>query len=328
MFSDKDGVRFATPEDVGRYRAMRLRCRTIADISCGVGGQTIYFANECEQVYAIEVDPEKIAYARKNCQRLGITNVEFICADALSTEAIDCLPQLDVVFSDPARPASENMRDINSLQPSIPDVMAAYSAKTSNFAFEAPPQLTPERIPFDCEKEYLSLEGKMNRMNLYFGDLKKCGVSAIALPSGGRIESAGEAPLIRISEEPLLYAYEPEESVERAGLLAQMAGEIREHTPDISLFRIDKKRIFLTSMEEIDHRLFKNRYKVLNTSGFDITAINTYLRENDFKAVLLRAAVDPKDYWGIRNRLEEGLKGKRKAHLFLKGDIAILCEEL
>lgn len=328
IFSDKDGVRFATPEGVAKYRAKRLKCDTIADISCGIGGQTIYFARECEHVYAIEIDPKKIAYARKNCKQLGIENVEFICADALSPEAIDNLPQLDIVFSDPARPASEKVRDIGNLRPSIPEVMAAYSTKTSNFAFEAPPQLTPERVPFNCEKEYLSLDGKMNRLNLYFGDLKKCDVSAIALPSEARIESEGETPNIPTTEKPASYAYEPEESVERAGLLAQLGKEIRKKTPDISLFPVDRKRIFLTSMEQIDHRLFKNRYKILKAAEFDIPQINDYLRKHEFGTILLRAAIDPKEYWDIRKQLEEGLKGERKAHMFLKDEVAILCEAL
>lgn len=328
IFSDKDGVRFATPEGVAKYRAKRLKCDTIADISCGIGGQTIYFARECEHVYAIEIDPKKIAYARKNCKQLGIDNVEFICADALSPDAIDNLPQLDLVFSDPARPASEKVRDINNLRPSIPEVISAYSTKTSNFAFEAPPQLTPERVPFDCEKEYLSLDGKMNRLNLYFGDLKNCDVSAIALPSGARIESEGGIPDIPTTEEPASYAYEPEESVERAGLLAQLGEEIRKQAPDISLFPVDRKRIFLTSVEQIDHRLFRNRYKILKAAEFDIPQINDYLRKHEFGTILLRASIDPKEYWDIRKQLEEGLQGERKAHMFLKDEIAILCEAL
>ncbi|KXS44458.1 MAG: methyltransferase [Methanolobus sp. T82-4] len=328
LFSDKDGKRFATPENVAKYRANRLKCSTIADISCGIGGQTIYFAEECEKVFAIEIDPKKIEYARKNCRQLGIDNVEFICADALSPEAIESLPRLDVVFSDPARPPSEKRRDINSLQPSIPEVMDAYRDKTSNFAFEAPPQLTSERIPFDCEKEYLSLDGKMNRLDLYFGDLKKCEISAIALPSGARIESDADSPSIRMVSEPALYAYEPEESVERAGLLGELAEKVKTQAQDICVFPVDKKRTFLTSMEKIDHRLFKNRYKVLNTPAFDIALINNYLKENGFGTVLLRASVDPKEYWDIRNRLEKRLRGDRKAHLFIKGQTAILCETL
>jgi tRNA/tmRNA/rRNA uracil-C5-methylase (TrmA/RlmC/RlmD family) len=98
MISDKDGIRFATPEPVAEYRAKRLQCRVIADISCGIGGQAIYFAQKCDFVYAIEIDPKKIEYARKNAKIMGVDNIEFIPGDALSPDVIAKLPNLDVVF--------------------------------------------------------------------------------------------------------------------------------------------------------------------------------------------------------------------------------------
>ena len=189
LYSDKDGIRFATPKIVAQYRAKRLKCKQLADISCGIGGQTIFFAKECEKVYAIEIDPQKIEFAEKNCKRYGLDNVEFICGDALSKEVIDQVPKIDILFSDPARPPSEDERRLSSLQPGIPKVLEAYSKITNNFAFEAPPQLTPERIQFDCEKEYLSLNGQLNRLNLYFGDIRSCDRSAVSLPSEARIDS-------------------------------------------------------------------------------------------------------------------------------------------
>jgi len=328
IVSDRDGMRFATPEDVARYRATRLKCSTIADISCGVGGQTIYFARECDKVYAVEIDPEKIAYAKKNCRLLGIDNVEFICGDALSPEVIRQLPELDIVFSDPARPASEDVRDIGNLRPAIPAVMAAYSSRTSDFAFEAPPQLTPERIPFNCEKEYISLEGKINRLDLYFGSLMKCAVSAVSLPSGARIESGSAARDIEPSDELASFAFEPEESVDRAGLLSQLAEDLKDQASDIRSFFIDRKRLFITSDMPLEHPMLKNRYKVMSTQDFDISQINALLKKSGFGTVILRASVNPKDYWDIRNRLEDDLRGDRKAHLFLKDKTAILCELL
>lgn len=328
IISDRDGVRFATPEDVARYRARRLKCSTIADISCGVGGQTIYFARECDQVYAVEIDPKKIAYAKKNCRLLGIDNVEFICGDALSPEVIRQLPELDIVFSDPARPPTEDMRDIASLRPAIPEVIAAYSPIASGFAFEAPPQLTPDRVPFDCEKEYISLEGKLNRLDLYFGSLMKCDTSAVSLPSRARIESSPVTCELKTAERLASFAYEPEEAVERAGLLPQLTQELSEQASDISLFIIDRKRLFLTSDRPLEHPMFKNRYKVLSTQDFDTGQINAFLRRSGFGTVILRAAVEPKEYWDIRRQLEEDLNGDRKAHVFLKDGTAILCETL
>ena len=326
--SDSAGIRFATPEIVAQYRAKRLKCKRLADISCGIGGQTIFFAKECKMVYAIEIDPEKIEYAKENCRQYGVDNVKFICADALSREAIEQIPEVDIIFSDPARPATEDRRTITNLEPAIPNVIAAYSHITSNFAFEAPPQLTPEKIPFDCEREYLSLDGKLNRLTLYFGDLKRSDKSAGALPTGARINSEEGGARIPEVDEPGSYAYEPEPAVIKADLLGQMIGEMQKQGTDVKCMNIDKKRILLTSDTYNQHPMIKNHYSVMHTIDMDTKNINTFLKIHDVDSVLLRAGVDPANYWPIRNEIENGLTGTRKVHMFVKGNKAIICEPL
>ncbi|TQD23874.1 methyltransferase domain-containing protein [Methanolobus vulcani] len=328
MISDKDGIRFATPEPVAEYRAKRLQCKTIADISCGIGGQALFFAKYCDFVYAIEIDPKKIAFAKKNARIMGVDNIEFIVGDALSPEVIGKLPHLDVVFSDPARPPTEKERSIDNLSPSIPEVMKAYAEISSNFTFEAPPQLSPEKIPFDCEREYMSLEGKLNRLNLYFGDLKKADISAVALPGSNIIRKTDTVePAIKVTETSL-YAYEPEECVTKAGLLEQLVAELKKESDDIAIFEIDEKRTLLSSKNEIKNSLFKNRYKKLLVTGTDFSQINSYLKKNSFGKVIVRAAIEPEKYWDVRNELENGLDGERKAHLFVKEGKTILYEVL
>lgn len=328
MIADKDGIRFATPEPVAEYRAKRLKCKVIADISCGIGGQALHFAKYCDFVYAIEIDTKKIAFAKKNAKIMGVDNIEFIAGNSLSPEIIEKLPELDVVFSDPARPPSEKKRSIDNLRPSIPEVMKAYSDISSNFAFEAPPQLSPESIPFDCEREYMSLEGKLNRLNLYFGELKKADISAVALPGINIIRKTGVYDTASGNEEPARYAYEPEECVTKAGLLGQLAAELKNEADDISVFEIDKKRTLLSSDSMIKNSLFKNRYKRLLISEPDFSLINSYLKKNSFGKVIVRAAIEPEKYWDVRNELESCLVGERKAHLFVKNDKAILFEVL
>ncbi|WP_292468759.1 methyltransferase domain-containing protein [Methanolobus sp.] len=328
MISDKDGIRFATPEPVAEYRAKRLQCRVIADISCGIGGQAIYFAQKCDFVYAIEIDPKKIEYARKNAKIIGVDNIEFIPGDSLSPDVIAKLPNLDVVFSDPARPPAEKERSIENLSPSIPEVMKAYAYKSSNFAFEAPPQLSPEKIPFDCEKEYMSLEGKLNRLNLYFGDLKKTDISAVVLPGDAIIRKKNTTINIERTAKPGLYAYEPEECITKAGLLEQLTAYFKNDAPNTNIFEIDEKRVLISSDKALECKLFKNSYKVAKVMEFDIEMVNSYLKQNSFGKVIIRASIEPERYWNIRNTLEKELSGERKAHLFVKENNAIICEVL
>lgn len=329
FYSDEDGLRFATPWPVAAYRAKRLKCSSLADISCGIGGQTVYFARECEVVYAIEINSAKLELARKNCRLFGLDNVEFICGDALSQDAIDQIPKVDIVFSDPARAAAADERNIANLTPHIPDVLRAYSEKTSNFAFEAPPQLPPERIPFDCELEYLSLNGELNRLDLYFGNLKTCSRSAVALPGplklGERTENNKDTEMINASK-PGKYLYEPDPSVIKAELLPELVAEISNR--NVEIFRMDNKRLMLTSNSSVEHPMIKNAYRIVFNTDFIPDEINRELKNRGYGKVLLRAEVDPSMYWDIRNRLERDLKGERMINLFAKGRAAYICEKI
>ena len=333
LHGDKESVRFATPEPIARYRAQRLRCRTLADISCGIGGQTVFFAQQCEFVYAVEIDPKKIEYAKQNCAMYGLDNVKFICGDAVDPKVIEQIPAVDVVFSDPFRPAEEDERHVSSLEPGIPNVLSAYGEKTKNFAFEAPPQMPPERIPFDCEKEYISLEGQLNRLTLYFGGLKQYDRLAVALPAGeGLVSKNIPLPPIRETEKMKLCAYEPEPSVVAAGLLPELIESMMQMAGPImgafELFRVDKKRLLLTSDALIKQSMIKHHYLVLKVSPFEPREINKFLKDRNVGSVVLRAGVKPEDYWEVRNEVEKGLEGKKTVHLFVKDDVAILCEVL
>ena len=333
LHGDKESLRFATPEPIARYRAQRLKCKTLADISCGIGGQTIFFAQQCEFVYALEKDPRKIEHSKQNCKIYGIDNVKFICGDALDPKIIKQIPVVDVVFSDPFRPPGEDERHVSSLEPGISNVLLAYTKKTNNFSFEIPPQIPPDRVPFDCEKEYIALDGQLNRLTLYFGKLKHYDRIAMALPSGeGLVSKSG--PLLQIKEtgKIKLYAYEPEPSVVAAGLLPelmesmiQIAGLVMV---TLYLFKVDKKRLLLTSNTLVKHPMIKKHYLVLKVCTFDPIEINKFLKDRNVGIVVLRAGLNPKYYWKVRKELEKGLNGKKIAHLFVKDGTAVLCELL
>ncbi|WP_167829586.1 class I SAM-dependent methyltransferase [Methanosarcina flavescens] len=331
LHGDKESLRFATPEPIARYRAQRLRAKTLADISCGIGGQTVFFAQQCGFVYAVEIDPKKIEYAKQNCAMYGLSNVKFICGDALDPKIIEQIPAVDVIFSDPFRPAEESKRQVSSLEPGIPNVLAAYGEKTRNFAFEAPPQMPPERIPFDCEKEYISLDGQLNRLTLYFGGLKQHDRMAVALPAGeGLVSKYGMLPQIKETDKMKLCAYEPEPSVVAAELLPELVESMMQVAGPFmgvfELFRVDKKRLLLTSDALIKQAMIKNHYLVLKVCPFEPKEINKFLKDRNIGNVVLRAGVKPEDYWKVRNEVEKGLEGNKTVHLFVKGRTAILCE--
>lgn len=315
------GMRLATPEEVAKYISERLRCDAIADLGCGIGGQLVFFGKTCGKVYAVERDAAKLEMARRNCELYGVTNVEFILGDALSADVRDRVRDADIIFSDPARPLTEHERTFESLEPPIPQILSVYEGVTEDFAFHAPPQMPPSRITYDCEREYLSLSGELNRLTLYFGSLKQCERSAIVLPERARLISAN-SPEARESQ-PKKYVFEPEPSVVRAGLIGELCS-LTGTQPCL----IEKRRALLTGEQLIDSPFFKNSYVPLGTTRMDMSSIKDFLRKHGVGKAVLRIDIAPDTYWGIRSQLEEGLTGVKIAHVFQKGRRALVCEKL
>ncbi|NOR59537.1 MAG: methyltransferase domain-containing protein [Methanosarcinales archaeon] len=328
IFTCGDGLRFATPEVVGRYRAGRLKCSVLADISCGIGGQAVCFAEECNSVYGIDIDGERLECARRNAGVYGVDNITFIEGDALSLQVVEQVADADVIFSDPARPAEEDVRQTDSLRPGIPRVMEAYRDVTGSFAFEAPPQMPPERIDLDCEREYLGVDGQLNRLTLYFGPLKRCERSAVVLKGGRhyRLESGVAAPVVVPEvDEPRVYAFEPDPAVVKARLLGELAGGLGGK---VELVRIDARRSLLTSDVLLESLFFKHRYRVLDRVPLDCGKVNRSLMGHGMGKAVIRFRIAPEKYWDARNRIENGLMGEGIAHLFGIADQVYVCEKI
>ena len=210
----KNDVRFGTPQEVAEYRAERL-CKdvdTLIEVGAGAGFQTAEFAKRAKKVIAIDIDEERL-------QRGNFPdNVTPIAGDAL--QLIDKIKPLvtgkTIVFLDPERPPSAKERILSEIQPNISEFIARYSDITEDIAIELPPFL--EEIPFQCEKEYLSINFQLNRLTIYLGGLKRSEVSVVQLPLGNRVEHSGRIPELLLKETTQKYLLEPDRALVQSKL--------------------------------------------------------------------------------------------------------------
>jgi hypothetical protein len=326
LFFDEEGLRYATPEIVARYRADRLKCGIIADVSCGAGAQLVFFGLTCEKVYGVEIDRKRAFLAMLNAKQLGLGNVEIIVGDALEDATIRKVSDAEIIFSDPARPPSEEIRTMENLFPNPLKVYEKYREVTSEMAFELPPQMPPERVKLSGlsgEKEYVSLNFKLNRMALYTGELAEHDVSAVSLPSEERITSEDER--IKLERGELRnFLYEVDYTVVKASLLENLAGKLGF---DGILVEQDSRRVLLSSNEEYSSD-FLRRYEVLDVVPFSTSEINRKLRKLGARKVTLRFSLSPKEYWEVRKKMEEGLKGEKWFYLFRIGKKGVIAEPI
>lgn len=127
LWFNLEGLRYATHEAVADYRGKRLKeqgIKSIADVSCGVGIQLIFFAKHGIRSVGVDIDPIKIEFARRNAEKYGV-KVEFMVGDSLSPEVVEKI-DADVIFSDPARPPEVPERNLEDLLPSPLKVYEAY----------------------------------------------------------------------------------------------------------------------------------------------------------------------------------------------------------
>src|SRR3989338_686858 len=319
LYHSAEDIRWATPEIVAAYRAKRLQCKTIVDVGCGIGFQTFAFAKQCSHVFAIEIDIEKIEKARKNAAVLGLKNITFIAGDALSPQVIRQLKDVDIVFCDPARLPQETERTTATIQPDISELLRLYRKLTDKIAIEFPPQI--KEIPFDCEREYLSWQGKLNLLTLYFGKLKKVERSALTLPAEEKIVPQMGA-VLREASAPQQYLFDVDPAVVKAELLAELSAKT-----GAALLQRGKNIVF-TASALVNDAFFVHAYKVLETVSFEQKLLLRALRRKGAGTIILRYSIDPKEYAAVRRSLEKELKGQKVICLFRLDDKAVITEEV
>ncbi|MFH0752634.1 MAG: class I SAM-dependent methyltransferase [archaeon] len=313
LFMTLEDLRFATNNKVAKYRAKRLACNTLVEIGCSIGAQTIEFAKTCKKVIAVDVDKRKIRYAQLNLKKFK--NVELICSDGLKLK----LDKADIIFCDPERAPGAKKRVLTEFKPDIHELIKKYSKITKDFCIEIPPQT--QEIDIDCEREYVSVDGELNRLNLYLGALKSSETSAVVLPFFARLEGQPNLPQLT-STDISTYLYEINEAVVKAQLIDVLAAMLEKET---FLYKKDYK--FLTSKDKIDSLFFKNSFKVIANLKNKKDAI-TELQKNKFGKVILRQNIGPKDYWNERKKYENKLTGNKIAHLFVNKNFYLICEKL
>lgn len=81
---DEEGWFSVTPERIAKHHASRCAGGVIVDCFTGVGGNAIQFAQRCQHVIAIDIDPRKIDYAQHNAAVYGVEDlIDFVTGDCI-----------------------------------------------------------------------------------------------------------------------------------------------------------------------------------------------------------------------------------------------------
>lgn len=314
MFFTEDGLEQASRLKVAAIHAGRFRSNGIvkvADLGCGIGAESLALASLDLEVTAFELDEVTAAIATYN-----LASFENVTVEQADVTKVD-LTVFDGLFIDPARrdlndsKTSINKRkyDINDFSPSFDFVLEA--AKTKPTIVKLGPGLDHKDIPEDAEAMWVSDNGDLVEMSLYFGLVKRPNVSRAALlitPEGTHeITSAKrerlDAPIGDLGD----YIYEPDPAIIRSHLVGDLAIEL-----GLNIF--SNEIAYLSGDKELSSPWLKG-YEVLENLVFDRKKLKAYLRENDIGVLEIKkrgADITPEQ---LRRELDP--KGSKSATLII-----------
>ncbi|MGO1315852.1 MAG: SAM-dependent methyltransferase, partial [Cellulomonadaceae bacterium] len=237
MLFTQDGLEQATRLPVAARHAQRFLdagASHVADLTCGIGADSLAFAGVELRVSAYEIDELTAALATVNLRHFPEATVRH--GDGLTAD----LTGLDGLFADPARRTRSGARvfDPHAYAPDL-DAVLALRDRVPALGVKVGPGLPHAGLPEDAEVQWVSIDGDVVEAGLWFGPLAPHGPgrSVLVLRSqDGGLRSHYLAPVAQEAQAetgPLSqYLFEPDGAVIRAGRVASVARELGGHLID------------------------------------------------------------------------------------------------
>ncbi len=316
MWLDSYSASYSTPEIIGNYRASRVGNREILDLGAGACMQSIMFSLVSDEVTAIERDRKRVALGKLNAISYE-SNLSVIRDDALNYCA---KVQDSVLFSDPVRLAGRSEKTLETLDPR-PDELLRAAPKSNDFIFDLPPLMPLQNLPFEGEREYISINGRLSRLTYYSKDIMKAERSAVQLPSGRRIEGTADSTEYETSVHPGAFFILPDPSIVYSNLL----NEVFDPSMYTCYFR-DNRRIVLTS-DKIDSLQENGEYyEILKET--DASSLSDELARLRPSRVIPRYNLDPVRYYRFVASITNKDWSGERVYLFRNGDRIFIARKL
>jgi hypothetical protein len=322
MYFTADGLEQATRLTVAALHARRYlaaSCTRVADLTCGVGADSLAFGGVGLRVLAAEIDAVTAAIAKVNLRafpEVEVRNVDGLSLD-LAAEGVDG------VYADPARRrGGSRVFDPAAWTPPL-DAIWGLRETVPAVGVKVGPGIAHGNIPREAEAQWVSVDGDVVECGLWFGPLAPEGAGRSAL----LLTQTGNGTLLRQmradwDDEPMPpvgpvgeYLFEPDGSVIRAGLVAQAAAEVGGRLLDPKIAYISADSQSLVSESARGEAPIVTGYRVIDSMPYSVKRLKQYLRERNVGRVAIKKrgiAVTPEQ---LRPQL--ALRGDEEATIVL-----------
>lgn len=294
----------------------------VADLGCGIGGDAMAMAAMDLQVTAVDADEVTATVASYNLAPFPSAEVRHARAEDVDTSGFDGL------YFDPARRTAGHSNTTRLTKPEdySPSLDVVFDrAKTQPVGVKLGPGFDRSLIPETCEAQWVSVNGQVVELGLWFGSLARPGIrrSALVLDADGTHELSADADSVDVDVRPLgTYLYEPDGAVIRARLIGDLARSV-------SAGMLSPGIAYLTGDDDI-RTPFATAFRVIEKFPLDERTLKRELAARNIGTLEVKkrgADIDPAAF-----RKKMALRGSESATLFLTRvdgrHTALLCERV
>ena len=283
MFFTREAMEQATSWEIAAYRAERCACfERIFDLGCSIGADSLALGKVAPTI-GVDLDLLRLAMARQNALNLRVP-AEFLQADLRQLPFTLSTAENTAIFCDPAR-RKDHQRTFSVEDYSPPlSLIKSWLPHIPAIGIKVSPGVKLDQLSsFDCEIEFISLNGELKEAMLWFGPFKSAERRATLLP-GGHTLTIKEQPQLPLSE-PKAYIFEPDPAILRAGLVAAIGTQL-------NAAQLDPEIAYLTADEYIPTP-FARAWQVEDWLPFQLKNLRAHLREKNVGPITVKKRGSP-----------------------------------
>ncbi len=315
LFTD-EALQQASHPAARRYRSRLIDARSVLDLCCGIGSDTLAFTAAGSQALGLDIDPVRIAIARHNARAMNL-NARFEVADVRAAVPVG----YDCIFFDPAR-RDEQGRRIHDVERYLPPLSLVKNWRADEICVKLSPAVDRRQLDsYGGCLEFISVAGDLSEALLWLR--RRCAPPFATKLADGAVHHlyhrAGDPAAIA---PPKRWLAEPDPAVLRAGLVQVLA-------QDLNATMLDESIAYLTTDERIETP-WARYWAVLDWMPFQLKRLRRYLAERGVNKVTVkkRGFAMPPEQLIRQLRLKTGSEARVLVMTRHRGQpIAIICRE-
>lgn len=278
-FFIKKSFEQASSERTALYKSTLFSGKTVLDLTGGLGVDDWAFSKSFESVISVDKDKILNELARINFEKLGLTNIKRIDADAY--DFIKTSTVYDMIYADAdRRSAVKRAVTLDSSEPNVLKILPRLSEITSKILLKLSPMIDItyllKSLPGIKDIYIISVSNEVKEVLALIHNNRdeRISIHAIELGSNNKVKqfsaATGEKVKVNASDTGK-YFYEPSVSIIKAGL-------VNEYAALNGLDPISENSVFLSGNVEIKDFIGR-QFLIITQMTFGKSAIKKYLKE-------------------------------------------------